>query len=163
MLSSDERVTLLREVPFFHGVSIDRLQTLAASCEEQLFPKDALVYNQGDIGGSLYIVISGRIAIEQTKPTGGIVRLATIEAPSYFGEESLFDESPRISSAMALVDTVVLCLQREPLITLTHQDPDLSLELLGVLCQRLREANTRIAELTRPRPRQLQQLFDQYE
>jgi CRP-like cAMP-binding protein len=43
---------------------------------------------------------------------------------------------------------------------LLHRHPDLSIELIGVLSQRLREANDRIAQLTRSRPRELEKLYD---
>jgi CRP-like cAMP-binding protein len=49
------------------------------------------------------------------------------------------------------------------LIALARQYPELSLELIQVLSQRLSESNNRIAELTRARPRELHRLFDQFD
>jgi CRP-like cAMP-binding protein len=49
------------------------------------------------------------------------------------------------------------------MIALSRQYPDLSLELINVLSNRLREANDRIAELTRTRPRELQKLIDKFD
>jgi CRP/FNR family transcriptional regulator len=109
------------------------------------------------------MVISGKVAIEQEKRTGYFARLATMEAHAYFGEESLFDNIERSTAATAIQDTMILRLQREPLIALARQHPNLSLELISVLSQRLREANSRIADLTRSRPRELHKLFDQFE
>jgi len=58
---------------------------------------------------------------------------------------------------------MTLRLQREHLIELARQNPDMSLQLIDVLSQRLREANDRIAELTRSRPRELNKLYDALE
>jgi CRP-like cAMP-binding protein len=91
------------------------------------------------------------------------VRLSNLDAHSYFGEMTLFDNSPRSATAIALQDTLTLRLRREPLIALSRQYPDLSLELINVLSQRLREANDQIAQLTRTRPRELQKLFDKFD
>ena len=132
-------------------------------CEEELFAEDALIYDEGDPGGALYVVVNGRVGIEQRKRAGVAARLATIEAYSYFGEMDFFDNSPRSHFAVAIQDTLVLRLRREPLIALARQQPMMSLELINVLSQRLREANDRIAELTKLRPRQVQKLFDQYD
>jgi hypothetical protein len=44
---------------------------------------------------------------------------------------------------------------------LARQYPDLSLELINVPSARLREANHRIAKLTRTRPGELLKLYDQ--
>jgi CRP-like cAMP-binding protein len=88
-------------------------------------------------------------------------RLATVEAGSYLGEADFFDNNARTNSAIAIQDTLALRLRREPLIALARQYPDLSLELINVLSVRLREANDRIADLTRAHPQKLQKLYDE--
>jgi len=163
MLSPIEKIIFLKEVPFFQGMTVDQLRVLANVCEEEFFAKDTRIYNENDPGGVLYVVISGRVGIEQEKRKGSFARLANIEAHSYFGEMNLFDNSPRSTSAVTIQDTLTLRLRREPLIALARQHPDLSLELINVLSQRLRETSDRVAELTRTRPRELHKLFDQYD
>jgi HEAT repeat protein len=163
MLSAIEKIIFLKEVPFFQGMTIDQLKILANVCEEEMFEEDQRVYNNNDTGGVLYVVVNGRVGIEQEKRTGSFARLATIEAHSYFGEANFFDDSPHTTSAVAIQDTLTLRLRREPLIALARQNPEMSLALINVLSERLRESNDRIAELTRARPRQLNKLFDQYD
>jgi CRP/FNR family transcriptional regulator, cyclic AMP receptor protein len=163
MLSTIEKVLFLKEVPFFQGMTVDQLKALATVCEEEMFAANSHVFTQGDPGGALHVVVSGRVGIEQERRKGSFARLATIEAHAYFGEMNLFDDSPRSVSAIALQDTLTLRLRREPLIALARRQPDLSLELINVLSQRLREANDRIAELTRTKPRELHKLYDQFE
>ncbi len=163
VLSTIERIITLKGVPFFQGMTVEQLKILATVCEEQFFPKDTPILHQGDPGGTLYVMVSGRVGIEQEKRKGYSVRLASLEAPSSFGEETLFDETSHSSSAIAIQDTLTLRLKRAPLIALARQNPGLSLELINVLSQRLRDANARIAELTRSRPRELHKLFDQFD
>lgn len=161
MLSTIERIIFLKKVPFFQGMMIDQLKVLAAICEEEFFAGDTPIFAQGDPGGVLYVVVSGKVAIEREgQRKGSTVRLATIEAYSYFGEMSLFDKGPRSAAARAIQDTLTLRLRREPLVALVHRYPDLSLELINVLSQRLRESNDKIAQLTRSRPRELEKLYD---
>jgi CRP/FNR family transcriptional regulator len=160
MLSNLDKVILLREVPFFQKMTLEQLRILASVCEEKHFPAGSSLFVFGDPGGTLYVVISGRVGIELEKRTGFIARIATLEALSCFGETEFFDSHNRINSAIALQDTHVLCLQREPLVALTRQYPELSLELISVLATRLREANERVAELTRGLPQELQDLYD---
>jgi CRP-like cAMP-binding protein/HEAT repeat protein len=161
MLSVVEKIIFLKEVPFFQGMTINQLEVLANVCEEELFEEDARIFNQGDPGGALYVVVNGRVGIEREGARkGSTVRLTTLGPHAYFGEMTLFDDSPRSAMAIALQDTLTLRLRREPLIALARQHPDLSLELINVLSQRLREADDHIAQLTRTRPRELQKLFD---
>jgi hypothetical protein len=162
MLSTIEKIIFLKEVPFFQGMTIDQLRILAEVCEEQMFDEDTTIYSKDDTGGVLYVVVNGRVGIEQEKRTGS-ARLATLGAYGYFGEMNLFDNSPRTTSALAIQDTLTLRLRREPLIALARRHPELSLELINVLSQRLRESNARIAELTRSRPRELHKLFDKFD
>jgi len=163
MLSAIEKIIFLKEVPFFQGMTIDQLKILANVCEEETYEEDTHIYNNDDPGGALYVVVNGRVGIEQEKRAGSFARLATVEAHSYFGEANFFDSSPHTTSAVAIQDTLTLRLRREPLIALARQNPEMSLALINVLSERLRESNDRIADLTRARPRQLNKLFDQYD
>jgi HEAT repeat protein/CRP-like cAMP-binding protein len=161
VLSTIERVIFLKEAPFFQDMTVDQLKVLANICEEQLYPEEARIFEEGDPGGALYVVVSGRVAIERGgQRKGSVVRLATIEAHSYFGEMSFFDDSPRSAAAVAIQDTLMLRLRHEPLVALARQHPDLSLALINVLSQRLRQANDRIAQLARSRPSELERLYD---
>jgi HEAT repeat protein len=161
VLSTVEKVIFLKDVPFFQGMTIEQLKVLANVCEETFAPAETRLFVEGDPGGTLYVVVSGRVAIEQEKRKGSFARISTIEAHSYFGEMSLFDNSPHSTVATSLQDTLLLLIRREPLMALIRQHPELSLELIKVLNARLREANARVAELTRTRPRELHKLFDQ--
>jgi CRP-like cAMP-binding protein/HEAT repeat protein len=167
-LSLVGRLVILKELPFFRGMRIEQLRALAAVCDEQFFPADTRLFNEGDLGGVLYAVVSGRVGVEQEKRRGpsaqrSFARLATVEARSYLGESEFFDGDCRTHSAHAIEDTLTLKLRREPLIALARQNPDLSLELINVLSDRLREANERIAELTRTEPERLLKLYDELE
>ena len=142
-------------------MTVEQLRVLANVCEEELFPGGTRLFNEGDPGGVLYVVVSGRVGIEQEKRKGSFARLATVEARSFLGETDFFDNNRRTNSAIALLDTLTLRLRREPLIALARQHPDLSMELINVLSVRLREANDRIADVTRTHPRELHKLFDQ--
>lgn len=162
-LSKVERVMFLKGVSFFQGMKIDQLQALAAVCEEQHFPADTAIFEPGDAGLTLYVVVSGQVVLEQEKRGRKFAHLATIEARSPFGEASMFDGTPHTTRATARRDTLTLALAREPLLALARQNPDVSFEIINVLSQRLREANERIAELTRSQPRELHKLYDQFD
>lgn len=162
MLSAIEKVIFLKEVPFFQGMMVEQLRILAGVCEEESISTETRLFSEGDPGGILYAVVSGRVGIEQEKRPGSFARLATIEAYGCFGETDFFDNHPRTNSAIAIQDTLLLRLRREPLIALVCQYPDLSLELINVLSARLREANDRMTELTRTRPQALHKFYDEF-
>jgi len=162
IISLTERVIILKETAFFRNIPIAQLESLAQVSAQKKYEKDARIFKKGDPGGALYILVDGQVGIEQEKRAGSAL-LASIENNSYFGEMSLFDNSPRSASATALKASMVLELSRAPIITLTMQNPDLALELIKVLSQRIRETSDKMAEAARSRPRELHKLFDQFD
>lgn len=164
LLSVIERIIFLKKVLFFQNMTVEQLKVLASVCEETFFPADTVIYQQGDPGGELYVVVSGRVAIERpARRKGSVVRLGTVDAYAYFGEMHFFTDSARDTTAVALQDTWTLHLRRDPLLALARQQPELSLEIINVLSQRLQEVTGQIADRTRSTPRELHKLFDQLE
>ena len=160
MLSTIDRIIFLKEVPFFQGMTVDQLKILAALCDEKFFEKNTHVFKNGDPGGVLYVVVNGRIGIEQEKRAGSFARLADVDAYSYFGEGEFFENSPRSTSAIAARDTLLLQLRREPVLELIRQNPNLALNLIHALSERLRVNNSRLAEMTRPQENKMNKIFD---
>ncbi|MCB8942380.1 MAG: cyclic nucleotide-binding domain-containing protein [Ardenticatenaceae bacterium] len=159
-ISIIEKIALLKNVPFFQGITVGQLQALARVCEAHFFTKDSTIYQQGDAGGELYVVISGRVGIEQEgERKGSFKRLQTLEANGYFGEMNLFDGVPHEASAVAARDTLALRLRREPLLDLARQSPALSIALIQALSQRLREATQQAAGLSGANVSQLEKLL----
>lgn len=165
MLSAIEKIIFLKEVSFFHNMSVEQLKVLATVCEEQVYNEDQAVFRENDPGDALYVIVQGRIAIEREadKKGGSVARLATLEDRAYFGEMTLFNGNPRSTRATALKNSLLLRVRREPLVALIRQYPDLSLELINVLSDRLREANDQIVQLTKTKPRELHKLYDKFD
>jgi CRP-like cAMP-binding protein len=64
-----------------------------------------------------------------------------------FGELSLFDPGPRTSTATAVTDAKLLSLGHEKVIPWLKQNPEVSLQLLTRLSQRLRRTNEAVGDL----------------
>jgi CRP-like cAMP-binding protein len=64
-----------------------------------------------------------------------------------FGELSLFDPGPRTSTATAVTDVKLLSLGHEKLIPWLRENPEVSLQLLARLAQRLRRTNEAVGDL----------------
>jgi CRP/FNR family transcriptional regulator, cyclic AMP receptor protein len=149
ILSAIERIIFLKQVVFFQTMPIERLKAVANICEEEFIPKNLTIFEEGEPGGMLYIVVNGRVAIERRgEQPGDVVRLATMEAYSSFGEMSLFNNYPRSASVLTLEDTLVLKLNDKHLITLLREYPDMALELINVMSKRLRDTNEQLRRTT---------------
>ena len=84
---------------------------LPGQVEKQVLAKDAVLFDEGDPGDAVYIVESGSIVIRKT--TGeGMIDLATLGPGELFGEMAIIDGSPRMASAFAADDTIVVRIPR---------------------------------------------------
>jgi len=161
MLSAVEKIIFLKGVPFFEGMTINQLKVLANTAEEAFFPAESIIFDEGESGGSLYVVVDGKVGIERMDAAKGTsARIANLETRSYFGEATLFDNSPSPISALALQDTLALRLRHEPLIALIQAYPDLSLQLVKVLSKRLRDMDEQVASLSRRMSRSMHKVYD---
>jgi len=160
-LSLAEKMIVLKEAPFFRNIPTRNLAAIAQASQEKQYRAGERVFKTGEPGGALYIIVDGQVKIEQEKREGATL-LATLENDASFGEMSLFDDSPRSASAIAARDSVILEVTRAPIIALTMQNPDMALELIAVLSQRIRETSERLADTARARPRELHNLYDQF-
>lgn len=159
-LSAVEQTILFKQVPFFAGMTVEQLRTLTGIAEEQYYEEAETIFAEGEPGEALYIVISGRVSIERVPKRGRVQRLETLKARQYFGERTIFDGAPHENRAVAIDRVHLLAIRREPLLALIRRSPDLSLSLVTVLSQRLREADAKLAARTRTKPDQVMRLYD---
>lgn len=123
--------------------SLDRIAALAA---RRSYPKDTVIFAQGDVGDALYAVISGQVRIWTSTPNGREVFLNIMESGDTFGEIAVIDGRPRTASAMAVTDVELFLIRRPDLLGLMARDPALPMHLLKLFCQRLRWTSDLIEE-----------------
>ena len=96
------------------------------------------IFNKGDPGDCLYGILSGRVRIYSTSPEGSEIVLNVLETGELFGEIALLDGNPRTASAAAMEHVDLLRIHRDHFLPYLKANPDLTLRLLSLLCQRLR-------------------------
>jgi uncharacterized membrane protein len=134
---------LLAQIPLFQGLADDDREALGARLAEKTFKAGDIVFSQGDVGPSMYIVRAGSVQIylpSADKNTAPVV-LKDLRTGEYFGELSLFDDKPRSASVRVLVDTVLLELTREELGEHLGRSPRAAMTILHEMAERLRETN----------------------
>lgn len=103
------------------------------------YAKGEVIFLQGDPGTSLFIVESGRVKITLSSPEGAEVVLARLGPGDYFGELALLDGEPRSADAIAVEPSRLLLLPRDAFLHLLQSDPAFALDLLALVCRRLRQ------------------------
>jgi len=141
-----DRLILLKQSSIFSMVMTDDLRVVAQAMEkQQLFTGDR-IFETGDQGDHLYIIVSGKVGISLESESSGTSRIATLSSGDCFGEMNLLDDLPRSATAEVIEDTTLLSLEKTRLRGLIQSYPDMSVGMLRSLSLRLREANQRMME-----------------
>jgi CRP-like cAMP-binding protein len=129
----------LAGVPLFVGLSTKHLRRLASQADELSFePREAIV-EEGMLGETLFVVLSGR-----GKVTRKGRKVGEVLPGDFFGELSALDGGPRSATVAAETPMRVLRLFRHTLQELLRQEPSLILKLLDGIVRRVREVDRQI-------------------
>ncbi|MCL2723403.1 MAG: DUF1003 domain-containing protein [Polyangiaceae bacterium] len=142
-----EHSELLAQIPLFDTLAVDDLEALANRLTKRSFKSGERVFDMGDEGSSMYVVLSGVVQIflpgRENEPR---VVLKDAHVGEYFGELSLFDDKPRSASVEATVDTVLLELTREEFGDHLSKSRNAAIAILAEMAERLRETNALLSQ-----------------
>lgn len=138
---------VLARAGIFQGVEPAAIQALTKQLQPVDFPRGYVIFNEGEPGDRLFIIISGKIKIGR-RSADGRENLLTIMGPSdMFGELSIFDPGPRTSTATTVTEVRAVSMDRASLLAWIDHRPEISQQLLRVLARRLRRTNNNLADL----------------
>jgi hypothetical protein len=127
------RLFALEGVEIFQESDVDDLTAVASLAKEQRFAAGEELYDEGDPGDALYVIVSGQVEARR----GGEVVLS-LKAKDAFGETSLFDGAPRVNSAVAVAPTEVLVIDRRDFLDLLVDRPELLAGLFRIVSRQLK-------------------------
>ena len=132
-----ETAKVLSVVPLFSGFTKKDLNRLAEETDVVSFPAGSSVVEEGMLGATMFIVLSGEARVLRGKR-----RLSTIRPGEFFGEVALLDGAPRSASVVAETPLVAIRLYRRTLLRMLEAEPHLALKILDVLVRRLRDVTS---------------------
>lgn len=138
-----KRLFALESVEIFAQSDVDDLAAVAAVAKEQQFNAGDHVYQVGDPGDALYVILEG--AVEARREGELLMRLSAKEA---FGDHSLFDGAPRVTDILVTEPLTVLVIDRRDFLDLLGDRPEL---LRGVFKMLTRQLKSMVMDLTNAR------------
>ena len=126
----------LAEVPLFAELDPRTRQRLAQQGTRRTYPPGEYIIRHGDPASAFYVVLDGRVAVEQTTDDTAVT-LTELEQYAFFGEVALIESGPRSASVKALVETECLLLPAWEFTALVKEYPDLADVVLHELIRRL--------------------------
>jgi CRP/FNR family transcriptional regulator, cyclic AMP receptor protein len=134
-------VETLRHVPLFESLD-DKAATELCQLLESLDSKaNTVLFRAGDAGDSMYLIERGKVRIcVQTKDRQQVT-LAELGRGDFFGEMALLNGEPRSADAVVAEDAKLALLSREHFLSFMRKTPDVALEMLTALANRLRHTD----------------------
>jgi len=137
----------LSRAPLFETLDDEGARALRAGVADIQLARGDRLFDEGDAGDQLYVVLDGKIKLTRTASDGRENLLSVLGPGEMFGELSLFDPRPRTASAVAVTDSRLAGLGHDYLRQWLTGRPDVALHLLRALAQRLRRTNDVMADL----------------
>jgi CRP/FNR family cyclic AMP-dependent transcriptional regulator len=143
MSNAASQMTLeaLRSVPLFASLTDEAARDLRSLLAEQDVPNNTRLFRQGDKGDAMYLIESGRIRISITDHDKKELTLAELAQGDFFGEMSIIDGRQRSADAWVIEDSRLAILSRQAFLSFVRANPDVALEMLTALTNRLRRTD----------------------
>lgn len=141
-----DRVLALKRAPFFAEVDTDDLRHVARALEEQTYTAGERVFDIGQRGDHMYVIVGGRVGISIAPDPAARDFIAVLGPGESFGEMNLLDELPRSATAHVIEDARLLALEKVSLRALLMSYPAIGLGMLRAFSLRLRAAHRRSRE-----------------
>jgi CRP-like cAMP-binding protein len=136
------RLLRLKESALFSSLTPLELKIVDGLMHERRFLADEIIFDEGEEGQALYLVMSGRVIISRHLDAGREV-VAELSAGSFFGDLALLDNSPRNAQTRALDNCELAVFFRADFMGLMDTDPvigyKISLALARHIGRRLRD------------------------
>lgn len=122
------------------------VRALASLGRMHTYPKQTVVISEGDSGGTVYIILSGRVRVFSSDENGRLVVLDVLGRGEIVGEMGL-DGSRRSASVMTIEPTTMVVLETAVLRERLKVDPDLAMLIVSELLRRLRRTTSIVKTL----------------
>ncbi|HKP47153.1 MAG TPA: cyclic nucleotide-binding domain-containing protein, partial [Pyrinomonadaceae bacterium] len=143
MSDNGQEMTLeaLRSVPLFGSLDDHAAVELRELLAFEDIPAEQQLFHKGDGGDAMYLIESGRVRISITDEDGTEVTLADLAQGDFFGEMALIDGRMRSADARVVEDARLAILSRPAFLAFVRSNPDVALEMLSALTDRLRRTD----------------------
>jgi len=130
------RAPFLARSPLFVGLPRRLLGRLATRFFEKVYHPGEVIFEEGDPGRALFVVVEGAVEITRATAQGAYI-LNTLGPGDAFGELALIDDFPRSGSARVTTPARLLILYKSDFDTLIDGNPRIALVVVRNLSRML--------------------------
>ena len=141
MLNATQAAALAKNVDLFRGLQAEDVHKIFQKGRTLNLAKDSVIFFEGTTGNEMFVILGGKVALFKDKKP-----LATLGFGQTFGEMAVVSNEPRSATAVAAEDCKIYVMDE----TLFHKlltkrvSVELLMNIVRILCSRLRETNKRV-------------------
>ena len=135
-------------IPLFNGLHEEQLNEISRFLVEKLYEKNQMILFADELETKFFVILDGNVKISRYTEEGREAIFAFLSAGDFFGEMALFENHYRNSSVMAIEDARILAIHRYDLLKVLNKYPQININLLCEMTQRIRRRNEHIKCLT---------------
>src|SRR5215213_3590151 len=144
----EDRIKLLSLVAIFEPLSAEEIEQLNGQLPDRRLEEGEIFYGPEDLSERLFLLQKGKVRMFRTTPDGREFTLAVVEAGTVFGEMALTAQQLEGAYAQAMEPSQVSTMLRADLERLVLEKPEVGLQIMHVLSERLRRYETRLEDVT---------------
>lgn len=110
------------------------------------FEAGSVIFEEGELGTEMYIVLTGMVEILQRRGDEVSV-LSVLEQGDFFGEMALLDDLPRSATARAAEKIELVAINRSTFVQMLRSNPEIAVRMIRKLSGRLRRADERLKRM----------------
>ena len=146
-MNLEKVMSFFEDGTLFNNLSKEELSQLSQIARKRKYERNQIVFYEGDLGGSLYMIVSGSVKIVIMSEDGREHILGLLQEGDFFGEISLIDGRTRSATAIALDNVSIVMISRDDFVRLLRDNPEMSLKIMVTLCERLRKTDKHVESL----------------
>jgi CRP-like cAMP-binding protein len=126
------RERMMKIAPYVQGLTLD----FDPAQSVRTYPKDALIFSEGEPGEELYIILKGSVKITKVVDNNEVL-LAVLKAGDIFGEMALLESKPRAAGAVAYEECRLSVVNRANFTQMIQTQPQMIARLTTLLAERI--------------------------
>jgi CRP-like cAMP-binding protein len=150
---TDPILNAVQHHPFTEGLTPEHCATLAGLARSVSFPKDTMIFREGDEKHEFFLLLSGRVALE-LMAQGKALRVHTLEGGDELGWSAVIMSKGKHFQARALEPVDALAFDGYALLEKCRSDTGFGYKimhrLLGVVSERLQAARLQVLDSHSP-------------
>jgi CRP/FNR family transcriptional regulator, cyclic AMP receptor protein len=125
-LSMIEKAFFLKKVSLFLELDFELLLAIAEKMHDDDYDEKEKVFTDGQVANRIYFIAEGSVQLSDAR----LNPLLELSSGDFFGDESLFNDSPRAYVAVCKTDALLLTLSRSHLLSIISECPSVAVSLL---------------------------------